>query len=236
MLELTYDYSPSGRRSGPRVVNASLNTLTQQFEVEERKSRSKFDFTGPTDDHEFKNKQSEWTQEGWGSQPTHAEVGWGEEYQITPSSKDTRYSSRDTNAQPFHLNFDIHHEDNIPPMNDPVDYSSFRRTAIIPEAGELLAPDMGDSGSGWDTSADEDAYQSQKHTIPYNRIEGAYDSVDHYLHTHFELMRRDNLIPLQNAIRSYRATVKQSIITDSDHQEVLLSGRQFRLYEHVRLS
>ncbi|ORY97819.1 P-loop containing nucleoside triphosphate hydrolase protein [Syncephalastrum racemosum] len=224
----------SGRRSGPRVVNASLNSLTQQFEVEERKSRSKFDFTRPADADQVKDEQINWNQQGWGGQSTHAKVGWGEEFQpaYTP---DARYSSRDNNTQPFHLNFNIHSEGPIPSMDEPVEYSSFRRTSVIPEAKELLPPDKDDYGGEWDAYADEEAYQSQKHTIPYNRIEGAYDSVDHYLYTHFELMRKDNLIPMQNAIRSYRATVKQNNITDSDNQEVLLSGRQFRLYEHVTL-
>jgi hypothetical protein len=45
--------------------------------------------------------------------------------------------------------------------------------------------------------------------VPVNCIKDAYKSVDHYLATHFELMRQDSLIPLQKAVQSYRSSVQK---------------------------
>ncbi|SAL94784.1 hypothetical protein [Absidia glauca] len=69
----------------------------------------------------------------------------------------------------------------------------------------------------------------------------AYQSVDHYLATHFELMRQDSLIPLQKAVQSYRSSGQKPSSTlfedQPDPATTAYTGtRDFRLYERVQLN
>lgn len=63
------------------------------------------------------------------------------------------------------------------------DYGSFREVSVYPLTDEIT------SGSAPAT--------------PKNVIKGTYASVDHYLHTHFHLLRDDCMIPLRDGIRAY---------------------------------
>jgi DNA-binding transcriptional MerR regulator len=63
------------------------------------------------------------------------------------------------------------------------DYSAFRDVSVYPSTEEMI---------------DEDAPAT-----PKNLITGPYASVDHYLHTHFHLLRDDCMIPLRDGIHSY---------------------------------
>jgi hypothetical protein len=63
------------------------------------------------------------------------------------------------------------------------DYGSFREVSVYPLTDEITS--------------------SSAPATPKNVIKGTYASVDHYLHTHFHLLRDDCMIPLRDGIRAY---------------------------------
>jgi hypothetical protein len=72
------------------------------------------------------------------------------------------------------------------------------------------------------------------------KVYGEYDSVDQYLHTQYELMRYDCLIPMQMAIASYKLICNppnSSETADAANYAQLHESldRNFRLYENVKV-
>jgi hypothetical protein len=63
------------------------------------------------------------------------------------------------------------------------DYGSFREVSVYPLTDEITS--------------------SSAPATPKNVVKGTYASVDHYLYTHFHLLRDDCMIPLRDGIRAY---------------------------------
>ncbi|KAI8335061.1 P-loop containing nucleoside triphosphate hydrolase protein [Chlamydoabsidia padenii] len=134
----------------------------------------------------------------------------------------------------FKLNTDVFSR--TPIFSKVTDYTLFRDKPVVPLADDILYPQ---------TYVDEmDDYSGKRRGnyphIPVNCIKGAYQSVDHYLATHFELMRQDALIPLQKAVQSYRASIQKSsssgLFGDMPEPDPSPATRDFRLYERVQLN
>ncbi|KAI9302511.1 RNA helicase [Cunninghamella echinulata] len=137
----------------------------------------------------------------------------------------------------FKLNTNV---DNEPIFSQVTDYTLFRNKPVIPHADDILYPQIhfDEFAERSDNKKDSKGYPN----IPVNHIQGAYKSIDHYLYTHFELMRQDFLIPLQKAVKSYKATLEtqERLKIFSDDIDQLENKqptyRDYRLYEQVQLN
>ncbi|KAI7906448.1 RNA helicase [Cokeromyces recurvatus] len=216
--------------TSPTVVNATLNSFTNEFEVTQPKpTRSNFDFSSP--DH-----SQTWIyndQQGWNTAPTNALNEWSTETFDENVNQDVhpgRFSTKDTSTATFRLNMEI--EDD-PVFTKVVDYTSFRTQTIIPEYDDILIADELKDPEEWENRH----YRDPLPGIPINHVKSPYDSTDQYLYTHFELMRQDFLIPLQKAVKAYKETLN-SIKSDDvgEAMEILSFQKPFRLYEHVHLN
>ncbi|KAF7723771.1 hypothetical protein EC973_001684 [Apophysomyces ossiformis] len=208
----------------PTVVNASLNSLTNQFDIfnldlTQSNTRSDFDLTPGNHDSM-----------AWGSD---AQVGWGappsgpilddymEDRVHTSEHTASRYSSKETVT--FQLNTEIPEEAYFTEI---VDYNLSMEKDIIPEAYEIFPSPEPD-----DDYPPVRRRRGQIPRIPINHVKGAYDSAEQYLYTHFELLRQDCLIPLQKAVESYRNTViGQANQMESPESASAFKG--YRLYEY----
>jgi hypothetical protein len=135
----------------------------------------------------------------------------------------------------FKLNTDISSNSNIqqPIFSQVTDYTLFRDKPVVPLGDDILYPQ-----TNVNESEDYGGRRLMYPHVPINCIKGAYQSVDHYLATHFELMRQDSLIPLQKAVQSYRSSVQKpssTLFEDlPDPAATAYTGaRDFRLYERV---
>ncbi|CAO3588693.1 unnamed protein product [Absidia cylindrospora] len=79
----------------------------------------------------------------------------------------------------FKLNLNDTSEPTFSPITN---YTLFRQKPVIPLTNDILFPPV---------DANTTPHYSSFPHIPINVIQGAYSSVDHYLATHFELMRQD---------------------------------------------
>ncbi|CAO3615021.1 unnamed protein product [Cunninghamella blakesleeana] len=162
---------------------------------------------------------------------------------ITDPKPKKRSEENTINQQPllsttFKLNTnDI---DNEPIFSQVTNYSLFRNIPVIPLPDDILYPQV--YIDEFDDSSDTKKNSKGFPNIPVNWIHGAYQSIDHYLYTHFELMRQDFLIPLQKAVKNYKAAVevqKRSKIFSEDYDQLEKDQQVFkdyRLYEQVQLN
>lgn len=213
--------------SGSTVVNATLNSLTNEFEVSEstRPMRSKFDFASN------KNAAQSWISDatlGWDSSPAVQDKGWNTSFQDYDQVTPDKFSSREATTT-FRLNVDI---DDTPVFSKVTDYTSFRDQEIIPDFDDIISAEELKDPEEW---ANRD-YRMPFPDVPINRVKQPYGSVDQYLYTHFELMRQDFLIPLQKAVKAYKEVY--SYTKSKDDQGVAMENvsnqQPYRLYEHVR--
>ncbi|ORX48781.1 P-loop containing nucleoside triphosphate hydrolase protein [Hesseltinella vesiculosa] len=147
----------------------------------------------------------------------------------------------------FKLNADLDEE---PVFVSVEDNSLFRQRPVVPQSDDILYPQqimedwISPSGFGDPSTAHPPGAIP---SVPVNLVHGKYRSTDQYLDTHFELMRQDTLIPLQKAVKSYRATVApkaapppdlfdQLQVTQTAASGVPPISSGFRLYEHVHLN
>ncbi|KAI8138634.1 RNA helicase [Fennellomyces sp. T-0311] len=228
-----WDMPPSN--SGPSVVNATLNFNTNEFDVTNEYAapppprRSKFDFSNNYDD----NQGMVWTmdaQQGWDSAPTMQQVAAWDQPHHVGDSDEARFSKPETVS--FKLNADIPDQ---PYFTQEVDYTSIQQKSIIPDPDDILGTDDTPYDYPQDPSFNRRFRPLPR--IPVNRVNGEYDSAEQYLYTHFELMRNDALIPLQNAVKYYKESIRRNKEDPSlaDHPDAQ-PMRGFRLYEHVRLN
>ncbi|CAM0140552.1 unnamed protein product [Umbelopsis sp. WA50703] len=122
------------------------------------------------------------------------------------------------------------------------DFDAFREHPIIPTKKELLSPP--ENLMNTDTvPLKENSHhggRSQIAGVPVMKVFGEYNSVDEYLHTQYELMRYDSLIPLQMAIASYKAICNPPDGSDPVEAAIFEQRREglyrnYRLYESVKL-
>ncbi|GAB5585544.1 hypothetical protein Unana1_00444 [Umbelopsis nana] len=122
------------------------------------------------------------------------------------------------------------------------DYEAFRDHPIIPTKKELLniPPNLIRTNTLPTRARGKDPEYGQIPGVPVMKVFGPYDSADQYLHTQFELMRYDCLIPMQMAIASYKMICnppEQPEPADaanfSQVQESL--HRNFHVYENVKI-
>lgn len=112
------------------------------------------------------------------------------------------------------------------------DYSSFRTQEIIPDFDSIITNEEIKDPEEWESRHWKDPFPD----IPVNRVKTPYESVDQYLYTHFELMRQDFLIPLQQAVKSYKEVYNYSKdkADVGEAMESVSAQKPYRLYEHVR--
>ncbi|KAG0166066.1 NFX1-type zinc finger-containing protein 1 [Apophysomyces sp. BC1034] len=215
--------------AGPTVINATLNSMTNQFDIfdlDDTPSNARADFG--VSPHTGQNTTA-WATDapmGWGTASAGPNFdndleGWVRSSEHTTS----RYSSREPTT--FRLNTEIPDEAYFAEV---VDYASYKDKQIVPEAHEILQP--------LEAEDERPSYRRRRGQIPHipvNRVRGPYESTEQYLYTHFELMRQDCLMPLQKAVRSYRAAIsEESNNTESAEPAPPFPG--FRLYEYVHLN
>jgi hypothetical protein len=229
--------------SQPNVVNATLNFATNQVEVA---SVAQPQRPSPQQDEWTTNTHNGWTSPG---QPIVTKE-WHEtsSLQPIPANQSTRgfHHTRQQQRQQHHavepllttsfkLNTDISSSSNTqqPVFSQVTDYTLFRDKPVVPLGDDILYPQ---------TFVNEpEDYGGRRLMYPYvpiNCIKGAYQSVDHYLATHFELMRQDSLIPLQKAVQSYRSSMQKPASTlfedlPDPAATAATGARDFRLYERV---
>ncbi|KAI8077729.1 RNA helicase [Halteromyces radiatus] len=229
--------------SEPNVVNATLNLTTEQVlvsSVEKPKARTrgnKFDFRQKaSQDHLWTlNNEASWNS---------VEPTWGTEAYGQSSTSKYSYRDNDINidnynvtSEPlittsFKLNTDIAGDE---PIFAPVtDFTLFRHKPVIPLADDVLYP----STYYNELEERQDGFLPN---VPVNCVNGPYQSVDHYLATHFELMRQDSLIPLQKAVQGYRSTLSLDKHTDlfgdlPTSDPPVHHPQNYRIYERVQLN
>lgn len=122
------------------------------------------------------------------------------------------------------------------------DYEAFRDHPVVPTKKELLNPPPNLIRSNTIPSKDRSTVSEygQIPGVPVMKVYGEYDSVDQYLHTQYELMRYDCLIPMQMAIASYKLICNppnSSETADAANYAQLHESldRNFRLYENVKV-
>ncbi|KAI9485981.1 MAG: RNA helicase [Benjaminiella poitrasii] len=216
--------------SSPKVVNATLNSSTNEFEVFQTKpTRSKFDFSSADPSQNWIHDN----QQGWNTAPQSNVNGWFTEpydNNIDHHVEPGRFSTKDTATTTFRLNMEI---DDIPVFTKVTDYTSFRTQNIIPDYDDIITAEELKDPDEWDNRS----YRDPLPGIPINRVKAPYANADQYLYTHFELMRQDFLIPLQKAVKAYKeahSNVKGDDVGEA--MEVLSFQKPFRLYEHVHLN
>lgn len=204
--------------------------MTNDNRLRKERTRSKFDFSNT-----FYDQSTAWTldsQYGWDSAPAYDQTAWGDSFEPEVRHK-ARFSHKDNEEGPtFRLNFEIPDK---PIFSEVVDYASIRDRPIVPTAEDIFENSVDDF---LEEEASERKRLQPLPNVPINRVKGAYGNVEQYLYTHFELMRRDCLIPLQEAVRSYRrslASGKDSSVAAAMGEEPV-SSRDFRLYEQVGTS
>ncbi|KAI7869110.1 P-loop containing nucleoside triphosphate hydrolase protein [Spinellus fusiger] len=232
---------------GPIVVNASTNATIQPARkynsndtTSYRQHISNPSMRWATDALESWGASAN-TPQTWGDTGQGAFGGWTE-----PSMPESHRFSHPEQVV-FKLNTEI---PDRPFFTEKVEYSTYRDRSIIPNPKDVMIEEQ--------DILFQRKYQSKRldpiFHIPINRVSGAYDSVDQYLYTHFELMRQDCLIPLQKAVQSYRKTTQIPLGSDSTeiHTETNIetstetntettypapvNSFDFKLYEHVQLS
>lgn len=122
------------------------------------------------------------------------------------------------------------------------DYDAFRDHPIIPTKKELLNPPenlMKTNTMPLKNSSHQAGY-GQIAGVPIMKVFGEYNTVDEYLHTQYELMRYDSLIPLQMAIASYKAICDPPDGSDPVEAAIFEQRkeglqRNYRLYESIKL-
>jgi hypothetical protein len=203
-----------------------LNVNTNEFDVTEeqpRPNRSKFNFGAnnePSDSWAFD------AQQGWGSGPIYADT-WNNVNEADQHVTADRFSKKEVAT--FRLNTEI---SEVPVFTKVTDYTEFREKTILPNYEDLMLDPVPPPD---DYDLNIPSYRLPLPNIPVNKTKNAYDSVDQYLYTHFELMRNDCLIPLQKAVRSYRET-HETLKDTADYGETMEANsapKPFRLYEHV---
>ncbi|KAI8977492.1 RNA helicase [Mycotypha africana] len=203
----------------PAVVNATLNSLTNEFDVA-RKTRphSKFDYMSSRTSTTSRST----SQQGWGEAPNAASVWSFEETEAVPTDK---FSSKSATAT-FRLNSEV---DDDPQFSEVIDYTAFRQQEVIPDFDDIIVEEDENEGR---------SFRDPLPNIPINKVKSSYDSIEQYLYTHFELMRQDFLIPLQKAIKAYKADY--DLVKDKEDISLSMEGlsaqRPYRLYEHVHLN
>ncbi|KAI9318931.1 P-loop containing nucleoside triphosphate hydrolase protein [Dichotomocladium elegans] len=175
-------------------------------------------------------------QEDWNMAPVQQIQPWSLSAHIDEHTGEPRFSKEHSdNIRTFKLNADV---GNQRYFTEQVDYSSFRDRSVVPTQEDILEePEE-------TTYQDEPQRYGQVPNVPINRVRGPYDSPEQYLYTQFELMRNDALIPLRNAVRSYRESCHPVEEVDffADNMgtprapATSQSFRLFRKYEHVRLN
>lgn len=113
------------------------------------------------------------------------------------------------------------------------DYTAFREQEIIPDFDDIITKVEIKDPDEWDARHYSDPFPD----VPVNRVKAPYDSIDQYLYTHFELMRQDFLIPLQQAVKSYKEVYNYSKykVDVGEAMESVSAQKPYRLYEHVSL-
>lgn len=211
------------RLDEPTVVIATLNSLTNEFEVSQpTRARSKFDFGN-------NNVADDWVldaQRGWGENTTDV---WNTDSYEDHEQHVSRFSSRDEEGPTFRLNLEI---DDQPVFTKVTDFTSFRDKEIIPDFESIILKEEVKDPDEWDNRHFSDPFPE----VPVNRVKHPYDSVDQYLYTHFELMRQDFLIPLQQAVKSYKEVYNDSKdkADVGEAMENASAQKPYRLYEHVK--
>ncbi|OBZ89249.1 NFX1-type zinc finger-containing protein 1 [Choanephora cucurbitarum] len=218
--------------TGPAVVNATLNSITNEFEVSRPppSTRSRFDFSSNQPSTSWINS----AQAGWNTNATEGSPVWSNKDVQQEDEHHNKFSTKDFTAETttFRLNFDI---DETPTFSKVTDYSSFRKQNVVPDFDDVIInPELKDPEE-WANVTHRDPFPE----VPVNRIKQPYDSVEQYLYTHFELMRQDFLIPLQNAVKSYKEVYHAT--KDADDVGVAMENsssyqKPYRLYEHVGLN
>jgi hypothetical protein len=209
---------------GPTVVNATLNSLTNELEISRSPPfRSEFNF-GASD-----NQSSNWafdTERDWDSAPGVHEKGWKQQADYENATPD-RFSTKESTTT-FRLNLEI---DDTPVFSKVTDYTSFCDKHIIPDFDDIITAEELKEPEEWENRD----YRLPFPDIPVNRVKAPYDSVDQYLHTHFELMRHDFLIPLQKAVKAYKEMYNHAKTKEDQGtaMETASSQQSYRLYEHV---
>ncbi|KAG2233421.1 hypothetical protein INT48_007451 [Thamnidium elegans] len=225
------DWESPDLSSTPTVVNATLNSLTNEFEVSKPKtpSRSKFDFGS-------NNNSNGWihdAERGWDSSPNVPEKSWDPCYKpvqdLNAGQQQHKFSSGETAV--FRLNMDM---DDTPVFSKVVDYTAFRNQDIIPDYDDIITAEELKDPEVWENRN----FRTPFPDIPINRIKTPYDNADQYLYTHFELMRQDFLIPLQKAVKAYKEVYNYTKTKDDQGlaMETASNQQPYRLYEHVRLN
>ncbi|RCI07258.1 NFX1-type zinc finger-containing protein 1 [Rhizopus stolonifer] len=220
--------------TGPAVVNATLNSLTNEFEVSQPKqnsrARSKFDFGN-------NQPSSTWiddAQVSWNTNGATSTQSWSGEFN-DPPQEPGKFSTKEFTAETttFRLNFDI--DDETPTFSKVTDYSSYRTQNVVPDYEDIITAEQLKDPQEWENRHFRDPFPD----VPVNLVKQPYESVEQYLYTHFELMRQDFLIPLQNAVKSYKEVYHAT--KDADDVGIAMENaasyqRPYRLYEHVGLN
>ncbi|KAI8647890.1 RNA helicase [Parasitella parasitica] len=217
--------------SGPNVVTANFNNLTNEFEITPSRrpppARSKFDFGNVAPSQSWAVD----SQRGWGGSPETQAV-WNEQGQEDHGYVQDKFSTREPEATTtFRLNMDI---EDAPIFSKVTDYTAFRGQDIIPNFEQIVIAEELRDPNEWDQRNYRDPFPD----VPVNRVKQPYDSTDQYLYTHFELMRQDFLIPLQKAVKGYKEVFNDTNINDDAgiSMEQVSQQRPYRLYEHVHLN
>ncbi|KAI8072336.1 P-loop containing nucleoside triphosphate hydrolase protein [Gongronella butleri] len=259
---------PTDEETTPQVtVNATLNLSTFEFEVKPSSSDRKEPYLAQPQRPNFGPKAAPeriWTMQQVPEDtlldlddPLLGQAAGDRRYQSQQpwQASEHAYEMHDAHYPPqqalhhealtsltFKLNTDLYEQ----PVFEPVDNEShFRQQPVVPFGDDILYPRA--SPEEWAPPADPYTKPQPLPHIPINIVKGPYKSVDHYLATHFELMRQDALIPLQKAVFSYRASVApneapQSLFDKLNDTDLVPTAapahiaRDFRLYEHVHLN
>jgi hypothetical protein len=122
------------------------------------------------------------------------------------------------------------------------DHEAFRDHPIVPTKKELLnhPAHLIKRNTIPSKEHSNNSNHGQIPGVPIMRVFGPYDNIDHYVHTQFELMRYDCLIPLQMAITSYKTVCNPPQLADQAEAAAYAQTQEslqqnFRLYENVKL-
>ncbi|RUO95485.1 hypothetical protein BC936DRAFT_143925, partial [Jimgerdemannia flammicorona] len=126
-------------------------------------------------------------------------------------------------------------DDNRPPSSKKTKSGTARKWRDQPSADLNGSPPFDDNSKGYNNLPPSD-YRNRGPIpgLPINKVDKPYDSIEHYLHTQFTLMRADCMIPLREAVKSYHRSLLEDPPTFIDPSRSQ-TQRAFRLYEHTRL-
>lgn len=215
--------------TGPDVITANFNDLTNEFEVTPSRrppARSKFDFGNAAPSQSWAME----SQRGWGASPDN-QPAWNQQEDGQHEYTADKFSTRETSATTFKLNLDI---EDAPVFSKVVDHTAFRNQDIVPNFEQIVACDELKDPEEWESRGWRDPFPD----VPVNRVKAPYNNVDEYLYTHFELMRQDFLIPLQKAVRGYKEVYNYAKNQEDVGvaMEQVPQQRPYRLYEHVSMA